>query len=131
MSKYCIFNNSKLCDNCNECNICELDRKKICDNCGKCLEIEGIDIRSIKVEEVATNNDESEIYEGDLEAEFDQSVVGENDIYQDELDQDNVWEYIDDIRDIKDIIEDEERFKDVAFEEFPGLIRLKGREKEK
>lgn len=38
MTKECILYEGKYCDNCGECNICDLDPKKLCDNCGKCLE---------------------------------------------------------------------------------------------
>lgn len=36
--KKCIFDENKVCDLCNECNICDLDSNKICDNCGKCID---------------------------------------------------------------------------------------------
>ena len=39
MSKYCVLDETKLCDDCGECNVCDLDPNKICDNCFKCLEI--------------------------------------------------------------------------------------------
>lgn len=35
---YCILNDTKICDNCGECNRCDLDPKKVCDNCCKCIE---------------------------------------------------------------------------------------------
>lgn len=36
--KYCLFDEDKICDNCGECDRCDLDPNKICDNCGKCLD---------------------------------------------------------------------------------------------
>lgn len=33
----CILDESKICDDCGECDKCDLDPNKICDNCGKCL----------------------------------------------------------------------------------------------
>ena len=36
--KFCIFDDEKICDNCGECDRCDLDPNKICDNCGKCLD---------------------------------------------------------------------------------------------
>ena len=30
---------TKLCDNCGECDRCDLDSSKICDNCGRCIEV--------------------------------------------------------------------------------------------
>ena len=29
----------RTCNNCGECDICDLDPNKKCDNCGKCIEI--------------------------------------------------------------------------------------------
>lgn len=28
----------RLCVNCGECDVCDLDENKICDSCGKCIE---------------------------------------------------------------------------------------------
>ena len=41
---YMINNNDDLCD---------IYENKICDNCGKCLEIDGVDIRAINIEDIA------------------------------------------------------------------------------
>lgn len=101
MVKICILNPNKVCDNCNECNICDLDRNKICDNCGKCLELEGIDIRAIKVDEIIQGNEQVP------------------DLWEEEKDHTNeddfVYEFIDDIKDLKDLIAEEN-------EEYPGLF---------
>ncbi len=35
--KMCMIEDNKQCDNCCECNTCDLDPLKICDNCAKCL----------------------------------------------------------------------------------------------
>jgi len=37
--KMCIFEEGKVCDNCCECFVCELDPTKMCDNCAKCLKL--------------------------------------------------------------------------------------------
>lgn len=34
---FCILDETKLCDNCGECEMCDLDKTKYCDNCGKCI----------------------------------------------------------------------------------------------
>ena len=34
----CIFEDGKICDNCCECDRCDLDPTKICDNCGACID---------------------------------------------------------------------------------------------
>jgi hypothetical protein len=52
MSKICIFNEKRVCINCGECEICELNSNKKCNNCGECLELEGYDVKAIKIDEV-------------------------------------------------------------------------------
>lgn len=42
---------------------CDIYENKICDNCGKCLEMEGIDIRAIKIEDIAKTVDENKVLE--------------------------------------------------------------------
>ena len=42
---------------------CDIYENKICDNCGKCLEMEGVDIRAIKIEDIAKNLDENKVLE--------------------------------------------------------------------
>lgn len=37
--KMCILEDNKICDNCCECFVCDVNPGKICDNCGKCLEV--------------------------------------------------------------------------------------------
>ena len=51
-----------------EDDYCDLFSKKICDNCGKCLEDEGIDIRAIKIEDIAKNVEENNILEEEWKA---------------------------------------------------------------
>ena len=38
--KMCVLDESKVCDDCGECNRCDLDPEKICDNCCRCIAIE-------------------------------------------------------------------------------------------
>lgn len=45
---------------------CDIYENKICDNCGKCLELEGVDIRAIKIEDIAKTSEENKV----LEEEF-------------------------------------------------------------
>ena len=78
MSKECIFNARKICDNCGECEVCELNSNKKCNNCGKCLELEGYDVKAIKIDEVF----EAEELEDELEDDFyDKTKI---DLYQSE-----------------------------------------------
>ncbi len=48
----CIFNYTKKCTDCGECEICDLNTNKKCDNCGECLQREGIDTQAIKIDEI-------------------------------------------------------------------------------
>ena len=45
---------------------CDIYENKICDNCGKCLEMEGIDTKAIKIEDISKNLEENSV----LEEEF-------------------------------------------------------------
>ncbi len=43
----------RVCIECGECNLCDLDPSKVCDNCGKCIGLGGDgspDYRAIKVD---------------------------------------------------------------------------------
>ncbi|MCR5809672.1 MAG: hypothetical protein K6G56_08985 [Clostridiales bacterium] len=46
--RMCLLDETKVCDDCGECNRCDLDPNKICDNCCKCIamEDEGKEFRS-------------------------------------------------------------------------------------
>ncbi|MDQ0149050.1 hypothetical protein ACFO6R_05570 [Eubacterium multiforme] len=46
-----------------EDDYCDLYENKICDNCGKCLEDQGVDIRAIKIEDIAKNVEENKLLE--------------------------------------------------------------------
>lgn len=117
MSKFCIFNKKKLCDNCGECNICDLDKNKKCNNCGECLRLEGYDTRAIKIDEIYDETEDSKDYEklGDI------NVGKDGEVNEDEL------EFVDDIRDVEDLINEEELLGDMNIdenykEEFPGFF---------
>ena len=49
---------------------CDIYEKKICDNCGKCLEEEGIDIRAIKIEDIAKDIAENKALEEEYMAKL-------------------------------------------------------------
>ena len=48
----CVLDESKLCDECGECERCDLDPNKICDNCMKCLSSSGADYLAIEVDDI-------------------------------------------------------------------------------
>ena len=79
MDKVCVLDETKLCDDCGECNVCDLDPNKICDNCMKCLNT-GADYRAIEIDEIIDDGSASEEFEqlrrdlaetGDGEEHFD------------------------------------------------------------
>jgi len=145
----CIFDYSKKCTDCGECEICDLNPDKKCDNCGECLQREGIDTSAIKIDEI--KEDKNFVNKEDLkkvlkedEEEFEEDLELENTIPQEaellkDYDEDfkekglyaieNVEgvqiEYIEDIDGLNELMEDESRLKKVAYEEFPGLIKIR------
>jgi Ran GTPase-activating protein (RanGAP) involved in mRNA processing and transport len=113
MNKLCVFDKAKICNDCGVCDICDLNPKKKCNNCGKCLELEGYDMKAINIDEIFEDNKELNEYE-----ENDKLHIEGNNISEDEIE----WDYIDDIREVKDLINDEETLEN--YEEFPGFINL-------
>lgn len=111
----CILNNQSKCSECGECYTCDLDRNKTCNSCGKCLE-ENIDMRSVEIDEIIEEDyDESECFDEDkiLKEEWEGNL--------EEI------EFIDDIEGLRDLLEDEKTKGEYTYEEFPGLIRIKGK----
>ncbi len=51
MPKLCVLDETKLCDNCGECDRCDLDPNKICDNCMKCVNGEA-EYRAVVVDDI-------------------------------------------------------------------------------
>lgn len=129
MTKKCIFDKSKDCNDCGECYICELDSKKKCNNCGKCMEKEGFDLREIKIDEVLDMPEEITEYEN-LDEEFcrDNKYVDLIDLQSEISDGDSSeeidFEYIEDHEEIKEILDNENEFNKMADEVFPGLIKI-------
>jgi hypothetical protein len=123
MSKLCIFEKSKACDNCGECNICDLNPKKVCNSCGKCLELEGYDMKAIQIDAVLENEEDEAEFE-----ELDKIHTNSNEV----LNEDNVlWDLIDDIKDLKELLGGEGISDSELVEEFPGLITYKNTKEEK
>ena len=55
MNEKCILDESKLCNDCGECDVCDLDSNRVCDNCGKCIGLDA-DSRAIEIEDVVLKN---------------------------------------------------------------------------
>jgi hypothetical protein len=147
MSKQCVFNSNKVCNDCGECDKCDLNSNKKCNNCGKCLELQGYDMKGIKIDEILEEkndinefNDEVKKNENDSR-ENTEIEKGENHLEEgicdnaetasekieyneDYIDDDNIV-FIDDVEGLREILEGDGEFKDSTYEEFPGFIRVK------
>lgn len=68
-------------DKFNDDDYCDIYENKICDNCGKCLEIEGIDTKAIRIEDIAKTKEENAILEeeflNDLKSSLDEDEIQE------------------------------------------------------
>ncbi len=42
---------TKLCENCGECELCDLNPDKICDNCGACIALDA-EYAKIEIDEI-------------------------------------------------------------------------------
>ncbi|QAA32915.1 hypothetical protein [Clostridium manihotivorum] len=116
--------------------LCDIFPNKICDNCGKCLENEGVDLRAIKIEDIARNVDENDFVEDELIELDDESDDGV-DLYEDsedseviyeEEDYEDAWDHIEYIDDLQDILDDTESIQKLTEEVYPGLIKIRRRE---
>lgn len=68
----------RMCIECGECNLCDLDPSKICDNCGKCIGLDGsMEYRAIKVDGIIQEDMDPNDYLYDEET-LDQSDSADN-----------------------------------------------------
>lgn len=51
MNEKCVLDENKICNDCGECDVCDLTPDKKCDNCGKCIGLDA-DSRAIEIEDV-------------------------------------------------------------------------------
>jgi len=51
MEKRCVLDESRICNDCGECQVCDLDPNKICDNCMKCVN-SGADYSAISIDKI-------------------------------------------------------------------------------
>lgn len=49
--KQCLLFDDRICDDCGECERCDIDREKLCDNCMKCIRTSA-DYGAIEIDEV-------------------------------------------------------------------------------
>ncbi|EHJ00013.1 MULTISPECIES: hypothetical protein [unclassified Clostridium] len=123
---------------------CDIYENKICDNCGKCLEIDGIDTKAIKIEDIAKSQEQNELLEeeflNDLKSSLDKDELSEID--EESLDLKDIYakygkssdKIIDDEDDYVDAFEHIEYLDgmdidiDEATEElYPGVRRLRNK----
>ena len=55
MKEICILDENKICNDCGECDKCDLEPGKVCDNCGKCIGMDA-DSRAIGIDDVILKN---------------------------------------------------------------------------
>lgn len=127
---------------------CDIFENKICDNCGKCLEMEGIDTKAIKIEDIAKNIEENAVLEeefaNDLKSNLNEDELDEinkenldlKEIYSrfginsssfdenyDEDEYEDAFEHIEYIQELSDL--NDADFEDMTEEVYPGVRRFK------
>lgn len=126
MDKTNIFNDSEFVDDDN----CIYNSNKICNNCGKCLEAEGVDIRAIKIEEIAKVSEEtsikaSESLKEEIDDQEDSVEVFDESSFLEEEEYEDAWDHIEYIDDVQNILDDDIALEENSEEIYPGLIRIK------
>lgn len=129
---------------------CDIYENKICDNCGKCLEMDGVDVRAIKIEDIAKTQEENEILEEEFLEEIKSTLSQEDleeikaqnlnlmDIYkkfkeevnfsEDDYINDESTEYedaFDHIEYLDNVLLNEEDIDELTEEIYPGVRKLK------
>lgn len=127
---------------------CDIYENKICDNCGKCLEMEGIDTKAIKIEDIAKNLEENAVLEeefaNDLKSNLNEDELNEideenldlKDIYSrfginnssfddnyDEEEYEDAFEHMEYIEELADL--NNADFDEMTEEVYPGVRRFK------
>ena len=129
---------------------CDIYENKICDNCGKCLEMDVVDVRAIKIEDIAKTQEENEILEEEFLEEIKSTLSQEDleeikaqnlnlmDIYkkfkeevnfsEDDYINDESTEYedaFDHIEYLDNVSLNEEDIDELTEEIYPGVRKLK------
>ena len=110
---------------------CDIYENKICDNCGKCLELEGVDTKAIRIEDIAKTQEENSVLEeeflDDLKATLDEAELEE--IEEENMDLNEIYKKfgssMNDSENLSDISEDidEEEYED-AFDHMEYIDEL-------
>ena len=124
---------------------CDIYENKICDNCGKCLEMEGIDVKAIKIEDIAKTVEENKVLEEEYlnslksneDADLDDEELDHNALlkkayekFQNEhedidLGDDEYEDAFDHIDYSEELDLDESNIDELTEEVFPGVRKLK------
>ena len=121
-NKKCILYDNKMCDNCGECNMCDLDPKKVCDSCGVCLDMDD-DYNTMDIDLVMEENlDDPEMLS--FEEMFPDDAFGGDRNWDNEDDDFDDVDYDDyDDFDNRDGFYDEDEFDDYEDEEDEDDLR--------
>lgn len=99
-AKMCVLYDGKVCDDCGECEYCDLDPSKKCTNCGKCLD-DGFDYSAIQIDDISDDDgsnddaeDSSDLKDWKFEDEDDEQPGEDGDVV-----------FIDDVEGLGDKIE--------------------------
>ena len=57
--RVCVLDESKICDDCGECQRCDLDPSKICDNCMRCVKKSDADYAEVEIEGIVDEDGEA------------------------------------------------------------------------
>ncbi|NLK94129.1 MAG: hypothetical protein GX275_02895 [Clostridiales bacterium] len=129
----------------NDDDYCDIYENKICDNCGKCLEEQGIDIKAIKIEDIAKDVEENKVLEEEYKRELAEIKLSMSKKEEEELKiayekfqhehADVFDEEYEDAFDHIEYLEDEDFFEEGNLEEmteeiFPGLRKIKKKKSE-
>jgi hypothetical protein len=122
--KNCIFQENKICDDCGDCNTCDLDQSKICNDCGKCLGGEKeYASKAVEIDEII-EDDNVEDMEFDSDMTESGEEAGEDEDFEEELEV----EFIDDIEGLRELLDNKAYADKYTMEEFPGFIKFKKKE---
>lgn len=130
---------------------CDIYENKICDNCGKCLEMEGIDTKAIKIEDISKNLEENSVLEEEFINDLKSNLTDDelHEINEENLDLKDIYnrfgfnssfdenseseeyedafehiEYIEELSQLNDA-----DFEDITEEVYPGVRRFKNTDK--
>ena len=101
-------------------DLCDIFENKICDNCGKCLEMDGIDIRAINIEDIAKDVEENKYLEEELKLALEALKEEER------IEEVETSKYLDDEAYLDELgLSDDLSLDDLTEEIYPGVLKFK------